>query len=120
VVRRIQERSPELETAARIHVVQHSDWNENQTTASDLAYTHEHTHYVRIRDANAYLNVKGGDESFVRAATEHPTFGRVWQAAFEYYDPEVRLDFSDTGELMYILGLGELGYDEFRRRYLER
>jgi len=118
VVKRILAQSVELETATRIHVVQHSEWNEEKTTDAALAYTKEHTHYIRIRDANAYLNIEGGDEAFVRAATRHPIFSTAWQAAFDYYDPGVRLDFSDTGELMHILGLGEVGYDEFRRRYL--
>jgi len=119
VVNRIKDQSPAVETAIRIHVVQHSDWNENQTSDTALAYTKEHTHYIRIRDANAYLNIEGGDEAFVRAAIDHPIFSAVWKAAFTYYNPKERLDFSDTGELMHILGLGEIGFDEFRRRYLD-
>lgn len=119
IVERIREQLPAVETAKRIHVVQHSDWNENQTTETALAYTKEHTNYIRLRDANAYLNIEGGDEAFVRAAIEHPIFSAVWKAAFAYYNPRERLDFSDTGELMYILGLGEIGFDEFRKRYLD-
>ena len=119
VVRRIRESSPGLDTTARIHVVQHSNWNEEQTTDSALAFTREQTHYVRIKDANSYLNIKGGDEAFVRAATSHPVFGAVWTAAFSYYDPHVRLDFSDTGELLYLLGMGEIGIDAFRVRFLD-
>lgn len=119
VVRRIRTASPAVETTDRIHVVQHSNWNEDQTTDAALAYTKDETEYIRIRDANANLNVEGGDQAFVRAAVDHPVFGASWRAAFAYYDPDVRLDFSDTGELMHILGLGELGFDEFRARYLE-
>jgi len=37
---------------------------------------------------------------------------------FAYYPPTVRLDFSDTGELLYILGMGEIGVDAFRERFL--
>lgn len=118
VVKRIKEESPDVDTTARIHVVQHGDWNEAHTTDAALAYTKENTDYIRIRDANAYLNIKGGDNAFVEAAINHPIFSAIWKAAFAYYDPEVRLDFSDTGELMHILGLGEIGYDEFRRRFL--
>ena len=120
VVKRINDRSPGLETAARIHVVQHSDWNEDQTSDSGLAYTKGHTHYIRIRDANAYLNIAGGDDRFVEAATAHPVYSAIWQAAFAYYDPRERLDVSDTGELMHILGLGELDFEEFRQRFLGR
>jgi len=119
VVKKIQRQLPQIDTKRRIHVVQHADWNEEQTTDDALAYTKQHTHYVRIRDANAYLNIPGGNAAFTRAAVNHPVFGPGWQAAFKYYDPKERLDFSDTGELMHILGLGELSIDEFRTRYLE-
>jgi hypothetical protein len=119
VIRKIKVQFPELDTAKRIHVVQHARWNEDQTTDAALAYTKEHTHYVKIRDANAYLNVKGGNSIFETAALKHPTFGPIWKAAFEYYPPHDRLDFSDTGELMHILGLGQIGIDGFRKRFLE-
>lgn len=119
VVKRIREASPAIEIPARIHVVQHSNWNEDQTTDAALAYTKEHTHYIRIRDANAYLNTAGGNEAFQQAAVRHPVFGPAWRSAFDYYDPKERLDFSDTGELLHILGLGEMGFDAFRERFLE-
>lgn len=110
---------PEVDTTRRIHAVQHADWNEQQTGDVALAYTKQHTDYIRIRDANAYLNVRGGDEAFVKAALAHPVYGPWWKAAFAYYPPRERLDFSDTGELMRILGLGELSIDGFRTRFLE-
>lgn len=119
VVRRIQKEHPEIKTTERIHTVQHSNWNENQTTDVDLAYTKQQTHYIRIKDANRYLNVKGGNETFERAATGHAKYGECWKAAFGYYSPRERLDFSDTGELFAILGLGEIGIDAFRERFLE-
>ena len=118
VVKRIQHQLPDLNTVKRIHVVQHSNWNERQTTDAALAYTKKHTDYIRIRDANRFLNIKGGNGPFEEAATKHPVFGTVWEAAFTYYKPEHRLDFSDTGELMHILGLKEIGIDDFRARFL--
>lgn len=118
IVSKMKNQLPDLETAKRIHVVQHSDWNENETTDAALAYTRRHTHYIRIRDANAYLNIEGGHDAFVKAAGEHPVFGTIWKAAFAYYNPKERLDFSDTGELMYILGLGEIGIEDFMKRFL--
>ena len=118
VVRALKKGWPDLDTKARIHVVQHSRWNEEQTGVAALDYARQHTHYIRIRDANTYLNVKGGDKPFVEAARRHPKFGPSWRAAFAYYAPEERLDFSDTGELLHILGLGELGIDAFRQRFL--
>jgi hypothetical protein len=118
VVRLLREEHPDIATRQRIHVVQHSDWNEEQTTGEALDYVKENTHYIRIGDANAYLNVKGGDAAFEKAAPEHPVFGAAWEAAFEYYPPAQRLDFSDTGELLHILGLGEMGIEDFRKRFL--
>jgi len=118
VVKRIRRRLPDLDTNNRIHVVQHSNWNEKQTTDAALAYTKKHTDYIRIKDANRFLNVKGGNDAFETAARQHPVFGPVWEAAFTYYNPEHRLDFSDTGELMHILDLGKIGIDDFRKRFL--
>lgn len=117
-VREIRQRAPDINTLKRIHVVQHSDWNEEQTTDSALEFTKQQTDYIRIRDANNYLNIKGGDRRFEQDAATHPVFGQIWQAAFEYYDPAERLDFSDTGELMRILGLGELNVEQFRLKFL--
>ena len=118
VVRHLVQIAPDIKTTERIHTVQHSDWNEEKTTASDLAYAKEATDYVRIQDANRYLNRKGGNAAFQTAATTHPQFGAMWRAAFSYYDPQHRLDFSDTGELMAILDLGEVGIESFHQRYL--
>ncbi len=120
VLRAIKKQDPALDTRARIHVVQHSKWNEDQTGDAALEYARQNTDYIRIRDANEYLNVKGGDKAFVAAARQHPLFGPMWNAAFAYYPPDQRLDFSDTGELMRILGLGELGIDAFRERFLAK
>ena len=94
VVRRMKNQLPDLDTAKRIHVVQHSKWNEDQTTDAALAYTKKHTHYIKIRDANAFLNIRGGNDAFVKAASEHQVFGNKWKAAFAYYNPKERLDFS--------------------------
>ncbi len=120
VIKRIHSNSPKYNLQKRVHLVQHSDWNEDKTTDSALTYVKKNAHYIRIKDANAYLNRKGGDERFEKAALQHPLYGVIWKSAFDYYDPKERLDFSDTGELMYILGLGEIGIDAFRERYLER
>jgi hypothetical protein len=119
VVILLHQEHPEIAARQRIHVVQHSNWNEDQTTPEALEYVKGSTHYVRIADANRYLNVKGGDTAFEKAATAHPVFGAAWQAAFEYYPPASRLDFSDTGELLHILGLGEISIEDFRKRFVD-
>ena len=120
VIKLIKKAVPDIDTTQRIHVVQHSNWNEDKTTDEDLAYTKNETHYIRIKDANRFLNKKKGDRAFEEAATDHPVFGKSWQAAFEYYDPKHRLDFSDTGELMHILDMGEVGIDAFREFFLDK
>lgn len=119
IAKTIRTQLSDIDTATRVHVVQHSKWNEKQTTDSALAYTRQHTDYIKIRDANAYLNLKGGNDAFVDAARGHPVYGPAWRAAFDYYDPRQRLDFSDTGELLHILNLGEISVDDFRKRFLE-
>lgn len=119
VVKRLRKEHPGIDPLKRIHVVQHSNWNEKQSTPEGLEYSKKNTHYILIPDANKYLNIKGGDAVFEKAARSHPVFGRSWNVAFEYYKPTERIDFSDTGELMHILGLGEIGIDGFRNRFLE-
>jgi hypothetical protein len=120
VVKRILLQTPDLEVTRRIHVVQHSKWNEDHTTDAALAYTKTNTDYIRIKDANRFLNIKGGNKEFEEAAKLHPHYGPIWEAAFTYYNPGDRLDFSDTGELMHILGLGKISIDDFRERFLAK
>lgn len=118
VVRHIRAELPKVNTRKRIHVVQHSGVNEWLTWMRALRYTREATDYRRIGNANAYLKLDGGDDVFEAAALSHDVFGHVWSVAFEYYDPQTRLDFSDTGALFHILGLGEIGIREFADRFL--
>ena len=117
-VRRIRSEPPEVHTTERIHVVQHGNYNEWLTWLAAMKYTRAQTDFRRIPNANPFLNVAGGDAAFELAATSHPTFGAVWSAAFEYYEPRRRLDFSDAGELFHILDLGEIGIHEFAERFL--
>ncbi len=42
-------------------VVQHSNWNENKTTTSDLNYVKNRTRYFAIDDGNAPFNASWGD-----------------------------------------------------------
>lgn len=119
VVRRLQADLPDIDTRQRIHVVQHGKYNEWLTWLRAMRYTRKHTDFRRIPHADPYLSRAGGDPAFEAAAASHPTFGRAWRAAFAYYDPRTRLDFSDSGETLYIVGLGEVGIDEFGERFLQ-
>ncbi len=118
-VKQVRDLLPSTKLRSRIHVVQHSDWNEEHTTDDALRYTQQHTDYIRISDANAYLRSEEDLEDFVRRALLQPDVHKVWKSAFEYYDPLAqRLDFSDTGELMYILNLGKIDINQFKERFL--
>lgn len=117
VIRKIKEQNPDIDTIQKIHVVQHSDWNEDQTTDEDLAYVKKESGYIRISDANAYFNDRDGNPSFAERASADETYGPMWSAAFEYLDPSQRVDFSDTGELLAILGIDRLDVESFADRY---
>ena len=59
-----------------------------------------------IRDSNnatADLNIKS--DSFVNRARSSSRYGSAWNAAFAYLNPNTKLDFSDTVELLHILGV---------------
>ena len=107
VIRELKRRDPGLDTEGRIHLVQHSNWNEDKTTSSDLSYVRNNADYIRIEDGNqsnktADLNtVTPGWENRAR----NSEWGNAWAAAFDYLDPDNRLDFSDTVELLYIVGI---------------
>lgn len=97
-------------------VVQHSNWNEQYTTPEDLEYVKNETTYARIRDANSYLRVVG-DDDFVfewrNRTTSSEKYGEYWSVAIENFmrsgwgptTGQPIIDFSDTGELMHILGM---------------
>ncbi len=112
VVRELKQRMPGLDTEARIHLVQHSNWNERMALDADLAYVRANTDYVKIPDGNgggngtADLNDERYSGPFLNAALSGSN-AAGWRAAFDYYDPEAaRLDFSDTVELLHIVGIG--------------
>ncbi|MEM7338632.1 MAG: hypothetical protein AAF467_08295 [Actinomycetota bacterium] len=127
VVRELTRRMPGLDTTARIHLVQHSDWNEEKALDADLAYVKANTDYIRIPDGNrggngtADLNDERYSGPFLDAARQGD-HAAGWAAAFDYYDPErARLDFSDTVELLHILGIGTNqvnGINDFARTFM--
>ena len=112
VVRELKVRLPGLDTRSRIHLVQHSNWNEEKALDADLRYVKDSTDYIRIPDGNgrgngtAGLNERNYSGPFIDLALNGRN-GNGWRAAFDYYDPRSqRLDFSDTVELLHILDIG--------------
>ena len=123
VVKAIQEIRPDIETTERVHIVQHSDWNEEVTSQEKLDYVKSHTHYQKIPDGNGLDNGTPGFKTndsvpwqdFVRDVH----IQQVWDLAIglsnKYNGREGRylntaveaggLDFSDFAEVCWILGL---------------
>ena len=108
VVRSINNSNPGINTRTRIHIVQHSRFNESNSNQSDLRFSQANTDYILIDDGNddnrtADLNMRS--DRFVQLA-RNSQFGSAWNAAFSYLDPNFKLDFSDTVLLLHILGIG--------------
>ena len=126
VVKTILSEMPEISTTDRIHVVQHSDWNENVTTPELLAYVKKNTNYHKIPDGNATGNGTPGFRSPEtvnwKSHVDDPELVRIWELAIKlgekYNGKEGRynneavaaggLDFSDTAEVCWMLGLENL------------
>lgn len=108
VVRLIQQRYPEFQTRSRIHLVQHSDWNEDHALREDLNFVRSNTNYIKIADGNepnSTADFRGYSQNFVDRARASQ-YSAVWNTAFAYLNPSEKLDFSDTVEVLYILGIG--------------
>lgn len=110
----------------RIHVVQHSDWNEKVTTPKKLDYVKEVASYHKIPDGNTAHNGTPGFRSEEIVPWENnitdPQLTKVWKLALQlgnqYNGKEGRylnkaiekggLDFSDFAEVCWILRLENL------------
>ncbi len=108
VVREVERLRPELPLSEIVHVVQHSNGNHNSTDAEDLAYLGSTIDYVRIEDGNepnktADLNAPSPE--FMEAALAG-RYAEAWRFAFEMLDPTKTVDFSDTVEVLHIIGVG--------------
>ncbi|MEM9563214.1 MAG: hypothetical protein AAGA93_11375 [Actinomycetota bacterium] len=135
IVKRIASQRPGVDTEKRIHVVQHSNWNENQTTPADLTYVRNNTDYLKIADGNGANN---GTPQLTTSSGQYwsrvkgdADVGAVWTeadaAARRGFDVDWNndkivkggMDFSDTVEPMYVFGFerrsGNVGgfFDEF-------
>lgn len=126
LVKAIQSDFPEINTSERIHVVQHSDWNEKTTTPTKLQFVKANTDYNKIADGNAVGNGTPGFRSPEynqwQEKIRNPKLIRIWQLAIDlsnkYNGEEGRykneaisaggLDFSDLSEVCWILGLQDI------------
>jgi hypothetical protein len=110
----------------RVHVVQHSDWNESVTTPASLARVRELASYHRIADGNAggngTPNFRTANPASWQGALTHPATGGAWRIAREignrdngregrYLNESIQaggLDFSDAVESCWIFGCDAL------------
>ena len=138
LVRAIRQNLPAVDSRQRIHLVQHSSWNEQAAFPEHLDYVKTHTHYQKIPDGNAkdngtpcfrsdnYIDLKNYIKDQALLAT--------WNLAIEignhynglegrYLNKSVQqggLDFSDFSEVCWIMGMdGIADADEFFTEYVQ-
>ena len=110
----------------RMHVVQHSTWNEEVTDPKALKFVKEKADYHKIPDGNAVGNGTPGfrspEFSHWESLISDQKLKRLWQRAVKlgnkYNGKEGRynnmavtpggLDFSDLSETCWILGIGDI------------
>ena len=123
LIKAIQLDLPEINVSKRIHVVQHSDWNEKSTSTESLQFVKENSDYQKIPDGNAVGNGTPGfrdpEYTYWKDKITNPKLIEVWQLATDlsnkYNGKEGRynnkaisaggLDFSDLSEVCWILGV---------------
>ncbi len=123
LVRKIKSTKPGIQTSERIHLVQHSHWNEQVTSPESLQFVKEHTDYHKIPDGNTTGNGTPGFRSeeviMWQNSITDPVLINIWNLAIalgeQYNGKEGRynneaianggLDFSDLSETCWILGM---------------
>ena len=126
LIRNIQGLIPEAIVKDRVYVVQHADWNEEVTTAEDLAFVKEFASYQKIPDGNAAGNGSPGFRSNTAVDWQEYVsdvrLSETWAAAIEvanqyngadgrYLNEAIQdggLDFSDVVETAWIFGFSDL------------
>ena len=122
LLRQLQDEIPCVNTTARVHVVQHADWNEEVTTPADLEFVRKAASYHKIPDGNAVGNGTPGFRSDEvidwQAAVSDERLAEIWTLAISiadahngvdgrYLNESIEkggLDFSDVAESMWIFG----------------
>ena len=126
VIRNVSAGLPGVDVFSKIHIVQHSEWNEGSTTPDDLAYVRNNANYYKIPDGNAIGNGSPGFATYEpvdwRAYVQNPALVRIWEMALEIsdtfnatsgrYDNQFissgGMDFSDVSETCWIFGFAHL------------
>jgi hypothetical protein len=126
LIKGIQSDLPEIVVSERIHVVQHSEWNEEVTAPVNLQFVKGNADYHKIPDGNVVGNGTPGyrspDYTQWKNKITDPSLADIWQLAIDlsnkYNGKEGRynneaisaggLDFSDLSEVCWILGLQDI------------
>ena len=126
LIKAIQSDLPEIQTSQRIHVVQHSNWNEETTSPESLKFVKENSDYHKIPDGNTVGNGTPGFRSPEytgwKVKIRNPELMDIWQLAIDlsnkYNGKEGRynneaissggLDFSDHAEVCWMVGLQDI------------
>ncbi|MGE4568284.1 MAG: hypothetical protein AB7C90_03760 [Bacteroidales bacterium] len=122
----IQKDLPQIKTKERIHLVQHSQWNEETTLPENLLFVKENADYQKIADGNDVGNGTPGfrDPTYTqwKERIKNSRLLEIWQLAFSlcntyngkegrYTNPAIAaggFDFSDLSEVCWILGLEDI------------
>lgn len=126
LIKAIQKDLPEINISQRIHVVQHSNWNEKFTSPENLRFVKDNVDYQKIPDGNVTGNGTPGfrDSEYTnwKDNIKNPKLFEIWQLATDLsnkyngkdgrYNNEAvsagGLDFSDLSESCWILGLQDI------------
>ncbi len=126
LIKAIQADLPNMNISHRIHLVQHSDWNEEVTSPVSLDFVKTTIDYQKIPDGNGVGNGTPGFRSpeytMWKDKIRNPNLIEIWQLAIDlsnryngkegrYYNEAISaggLDFSDLSEVCWILGLQDI------------
>ncbi len=136
MVSNIQSSMPDMNTKELIHIVQHSDWNEEVTGKESLDFVKTNTEYHKIADGNAANNgtpqLRSDGPFDWQSYVSNARLTKSWNMAIDlgnqYNGKEGRyenksitnggLDFSDISEVCWIFGFEHLkDYSSFFQEF---
>ena len=136
LLKELQKMLPDLKSKKRIHIVQHSAWNEKVASPELLEFVKNHTDYNKIPDGNTLGNGSPGFRTagytqWKQQITD-PKLKSVWELAVKlsnkyngkdgrYLNESVAedgIDFSDLSEVCWMLHLEDIkDTEEFFNRF---
>lgn len=139
LIKNIKASHPTIDTTKRVHIVQHSTWNEESAAPAKLRYVKRHSDYRKIPDGNATGNGSPGLRTektvAINKIVTNKKTNQLWDMAItiannyngkddRYHNGAIAkggLDFSDVTETCWIFGFQELNdvndfFSEFTKR----